>query len=80
MLLHLYYTSKIYLQYPSFTEHKSYLQYKKFSKIFEQKNFFLLQNMIYTFVLLPKSIPKNFHYFSLELFKNVTSRFPMFET
>ena len=40
----------------------------------------LLQNMFYTFVLIPKSIPKNFPNFSLELLKNVTSSFPMFET
>ena len=35
--------------------------------------------MFYTFVLLPKSIPKKFQNFSFELFKTVTSRFPMFE-
>ena len=40
---------------------------------------FLLQNMFYTFVLLPKSIPQKFSIF-FELFKTVTSRFSMFET
>ena len=41
---------------------------------------FLLQNMFYTFVLIPQNIPKNFQNFSFALFKNTTSRFPMFET
>ena len=50
---------KIHFNPRLFTEHKSYLQHKKFSKIFGQK-FFLLQNMFYNFSLTLKSIPKKF--------------------
>ena len=75
MLILLYYTLKIYLQYPSFTEHKSYLQYKKLSKIFGQ-NFSLTKHVIQ----LCFNPQKHSQKFSFELFKNVTSRFPMFET
>ena len=78
MLILLYYTLKIYLQYPSFTEHKSYLQYKKFSKIFGQ-NFSLTKHVI-QLCFNPQMHSQKFSNFSLELFKNVTSRFPMFET
>ena len=77
--------SKIHFNPRLFTEHKSYLQHKKFSKIFGQK-FFLLQNMFYNFSLTLKSIPKKFSkiFFrpleKLSLVQNVTSSFPMFET
>ena len=60
---------KIHFNPRLFTEHKSYLQYKKFSKIFGQK-IFLLSNMFYNFSLTFKSIPKNFPKFSLDLLKN----------
>ena len=50
---------KIHFNPRLFTEHKSYLQHKKFSKIFGQK-IFLLQNMFYNFSLTLKSIPKKF--------------------
>ena len=72
---------KIHFNPRLFTEHKSYLQYKKFwTKIF------LLPNMFYNFSLTFKSIPKKFSkiFFrpleELSLAKNVTSSFQMFET
>ena len=49
--------SKIHFNPRLFTEHKSYLQYKKFSKIFGQKSF-LLPNMFYNFSL---DLLKNCH-------------------
>ena len=76
---------KIHFNPRLFTEHKSYLQYKKFSKIFGQK-IFLLPHMFYNFSLTFKSIPKKFSkiFFrpleKLSLAKNVTSSFQMFET
>ena len=78
MLILLYYTFKIYLQYPSFTDYMSYLQYKKFSKIFGQ-NFSLTKHVI-QLRFNPQKPSQKFFKFSLELFKNVTSSFPMFET
>ena len=77
--------SKIHFNPRLFTEHKSYLQYKKFSKIFGQK-FFLLPNMFYNFSLTFKNIPKKISkiFFrpleKLSLAKNITSSFQMFET
>ena len=60
---------KIHFNPRLFTEHKSYLQHKKFSKIFGQK-FFLYKTCSTTFLEPSKAFPENFPKFSFDLLKN----------
>ena len=63
----------------SFTEHKSYLWYKNFPKIFD-KNFFLYKTCSTPLFYFPKCIPKIFQNFSSRPFNiEVSLTFSLFE-